>query len=265
MNEYFQSPFRYPGGKFYARKLIIPLIPPHRIYGEPFLGGGQIFFYKESAKVSFLNDLDLDLISTYRVIKDSPMELIRALQDETVNRERHNFYKTSRPQTELGRAIRWFYLNRTSYSGIMAIPSCYLGYTEGISIPPGEWGTLISRAYVRLNQGEVTITALDFEEAIAAYNQDTFAFVDPPYFKPSRKSLYQQEFEQEDHERLARVLYNNRYKFRFLLTYDDTAEARNLYRWATITPQNWRYSIKYEATDQQAEAKEIFIDNSSLC
>ncbi|MCJ8280582.1 MAG: DNA adenine methylase, partial [Rivularia sp. ALOHA_DT_140] len=120
------SPFRYPGGKFYARKLIIPLIPKHTTYGECFLGGGQIFFCKSPSPVSFLNDLDPDLIATYRVIKDSPMELIRALQDETVSRERHSFYKQQKPTNELSRAIRWFYLNRTSYSGIMAESSCYL-------------------------------------------------------------------------------------------------------------------------------------------
>lgn len=264
MNEFHQSPFRYPGGKFYARKLILPLIPPHDTYGEPFLGGGQIFFCKQSSNVSLINDLDVDLVSTYRVIKNSPMELIRALQDEIISKERHGFYKSQTPQTEIGRAIRWFYLNRTSYSGIMVDSSCYLGYTKGISIPPTDWGTLITRAYVRLNQGNVIITARDFEQAIAQYDQNTFAFIDPPYFKPYR-SLYNCEFDQEDHERLARVLFNKRNKFRFLLTYDDSAEIRNLYKWATITPQNWRYSIKYESTDQEAEAKEIFIENSSLC
>ncbi len=32
------SPFRYPGGKFYARRLVLDVIPPHESYCEPFAG-----------------------------------------------------------------------------------------------------------------------------------------------------------------------------------------------------------------------------------
>ena len=28
------SPFRYPGGKFYARKLILACLPSHNTYGD---------------------------------------------------------------------------------------------------------------------------------------------------------------------------------------------------------------------------------------
>ena len=28
------SPFRYPGGKHYARKIILPYLPGHRVYVE---------------------------------------------------------------------------------------------------------------------------------------------------------------------------------------------------------------------------------------
>ena len=38
------SPFRYAGGKFYARKLILELLPQHDDYIEPFAGGASIFF-----------------------------------------------------------------------------------------------------------------------------------------------------------------------------------------------------------------------------
>jgi DNA adenine methylase len=43
MLEEINSPFRYPGGKFYARKLILEHITPHNCYIEPFAGGASIF------------------------------------------------------------------------------------------------------------------------------------------------------------------------------------------------------------------------------
>ena len=49
-NEYdlksINSPFRWAGGKFYARKIIEKYIPKHDFYVEPFLGGGSVFFHK---------------------------------------------------------------------------------------------------------------------------------------------------------------------------------------------------------------------------
>ena len=48
------SPFRYAGGKFYARQLILERLPIHDFYCEPFAGGGSIFFAKSKAKVSLL-------------------------------------------------------------------------------------------------------------------------------------------------------------------------------------------------------------------
>lgn len=265
MNSSSYSPFRYPGGKYYARKFILPIIPDRVRYGEPFLGGGQIYFGKRPSETSWLNDLDKDLVLAYQAIKERPMDLVRALQDETVSKDRHNFYKSWNPDEPFQRAVRWYYLNRTSYSGIMTDSCCYLGFKEGISIPPSQWGNLIVNASIHLSHGDVYLTSLDFEEAIAQYDLDTFAFIDPPYYKAAR-NLYKHEFDTRDHERLARVLYNSRQKFRFLLTYDDCPEIRHLYKWATISPQTWRYSIKYEGTeDDQAEAKEIFIENYNLC
>jgi DNA adenine methylase len=43
------SPFRYPGGKFYARKLILEYIAPHVYYVELFASGASIFFAKGKA------------------------------------------------------------------------------------------------------------------------------------------------------------------------------------------------------------------------
>ena len=55
MNEAINSPLRYAGGKFYARKLILEHIPNHTSYIEPFTGGGSIFFAKRKVENNQLN------------------------------------------------------------------------------------------------------------------------------------------------------------------------------------------------------------------
>jgi site-specific DNA-adenine methylase len=48
---------------------LLPLFPEHRIYVEPFIGGGAVFFKKEPSEVEVINDLDKDLIRGYRTLK----------------------------------------------------------------------------------------------------------------------------------------------------------------------------------------------------
>ena len=79
LKQEINSPFRYAGGKFYARKLIFEYIPKHRSYVEPFAGGASIFFAKEKVDSNWLNDIDSGLINCLEVIRDKPGELIRRL------------------------------------------------------------------------------------------------------------------------------------------------------------------------------------------
>ena len=47
-----KTPFRYPGGKFYALKHILPLIDQisYDEYREPFVGGGSIFLVSRNPR-----------------------------------------------------------------------------------------------------------------------------------------------------------------------------------------------------------------------
>ena len=70
------SPFRYPGGKYYARKLILNCIPEHKKYCEPFAGGASIFFAKKNLETNILNDKDEELINCYIQIRDNVEKII---------------------------------------------------------------------------------------------------------------------------------------------------------------------------------------------
>ena len=131
MKKAINSPFRYAGGKFYARKLIIEQLAPHSSYVEPFAGGGSIFFAKPKVRSNWLNDIDDELINTYLFIRDEPQALIDSLEGIEAKKELHRFFKNEyKPKNDLERAKRWYYLNRTSYSGIMNMKNCYWGYGE---------------------------------------------------------------------------------------------------------------------------------------
>lgn len=284
------SPFRYAGGKFYARKLILEHIPEHRSYIEPFAGGASIFFCKEKSEENWLNDIDNDLTNTLITIRDNPNGLIEMLKvrpeaeskipeslmgkvaiGEPIPalKELHHFFKNEfQPQNDLERAFRWFYLNRTSYSGIMNFKNMYWGYGDKYSMQPKNWAKNILRTSEKLQN--VRITCLDFEEVIDNAPDGSLLFVDPPYYNADQDKFYQHFFSKEDHIRLLNCIRRNADRLNFFITYDNVPEVRELYNWAAeMYDKEWNYCI--QRTDDQSKkttdkgkrykGKELFIIN----
>lgn len=249
------SPFRYPGGKYYGRKLILQCIPPHDKYCETFTGGGSIFFSKHSVSVNVLNDLDEELINCYIHIRDRVDDLIELLKDIKVNKELHGYYKNEyKPQNDLERSFRFYYLNRTSYSGIMRRENCYFGYGDKYSMRPENWGNHLKTTSEKL-QG-VTLCNYDFEKIITELDDDFFLFIDPPYYSSDQDKFYNVIFSHDDHLRLSRVLKENQHRFKFLITYDNSDEVRELYKWChSLSSKEWYYTLS--RTDDQKNGKKL--------
>ena len=51
-----KTPITYYGGKQSMLSIILPMIPEHNLYCEPFFGGGAVFFAKEPSKIEVIND-----------------------------------------------------------------------------------------------------------------------------------------------------------------------------------------------------------------
>ncbi len=247
------SPFRYAGGKFYARKLILPHIPKTDVYCEPFAGGASIFFVKEPSGWSILNDLDKDVINTFVQIRDKLDSLLNLLKGVPAKKELHTYYKNKyRPSNNLERAFRWYYLNRTSYSGIMKHENCYWGYGEKYSMRPENWPHHLRTVSNRL-QG-VTLTSVDFEKCIESVPDGTFLFVDPPYYNADQKKFYPCHFEFDDHIRLRDCLKRNTKRLLFLITYDNSEGVKEMYDWCNVLEEKeWQYTIN--RTDDQKNGK----------
>lgn len=110
------------GGKFYLSNKIIPLIPRHVCYVEPFAGAGWIYFRKPRSPVEVLNDLNKEIANTYRVIKHSIDYLEWEASWSIHSRAIFTDYQRM-TQEELDllsneeRAWRFLYLLKSSYGG----------------------------------------------------------------------------------------------------------------------------------------------------
>jgi DNA adenine methylase len=234
--------FRYPGGKFYAIKLLSKFWEgvSHQEYREPFVGGGSVFFSKNKAKTNWLNDIDSELVQTYKSIKSRKGRniLMNKFDEEVANKERWREVFEFSPQSNLEVAWKYFYLNRTSFSGKLVSPAW--GYRPKRSLPPERWKERILPCGEKLEG--VKLSSVDFEKVISAKSEnEVLMFVDPPYFKPPKTKHYRNGFNLEDHVRLAKSLRNTEHKF--FLTYDDCDEIRDLYSWAKIHEVKFFYRV----------------------
>ncbi len=264
-NIMIRSPLRFPGSKFQAIKFIQPIWESveHDEFREPFFGGGAVFFAKPKVKYNWINDLSQDLINTFIVIADANKREVlknKLSKEKLPTKERHSELKEWSPKNQLEKAFRYYYLNRTSYSGIMKQPAW--GFHPTKSVHPNKWSERIEVAGKKLK--DTQITNLDFEEVIKspAKGKKVLMFVDPPYYKADQKRAYEHSFREEEHLRVVNALKNTTHSF--ILTYDDCPEIKKLYSWANIYPVSWRYHTANSNKATRKMGQELIITNFKL-
>ena len=184
-----KPPITYYGGKQKMLKHILPLIPPHRIYNEPFFGGGAVFWAKEPAYIEFINDINGEVVNFYRVLKtDFPAfkrELDGTLHSELQHREARAIYRSPEGHTPVRRAWAFWVLCHESMFNIA-------GNTWKLSLRgdrPARDSLLIKRSKENLTDAyadrleQASIFSSDAVDIILKTdNPDAFHYVDPPYF-----------------------------------------------------------------------------------
>lgn len=233
-NEYcmINSPFKWVGGKSRLRKYIIPLLPEHTCYVEPFAGAAWVLFGKSPSDVEILNDRDEELVNFFRVVKHKPTELIDSFEWELVSRAEFNRLADTDPRelTDVQRAHRFYYIIMAGWGGELAYPRFQTSISDGGhgNRLIGALETLRQRlkpVHARLHS--VLIENLDWLDCINRYDRlGTVMYIDPPY--PANKVNYFHNMRSwEDHRKLAERLGAAQCKW--ILSSYDTSEIRTLF------------------------------------
>ena len=118
-----KTPVTYYGGKQKLVRHILPLIPEHELYGEPFAGGAAIFFAKENARTNILNDTNRELINFYKVVQSDFVSLEKEIQISLYSRDLHRkasvIYNNPDMFSEIKRAWALWILASQSFSCIL--------------------------------------------------------------------------------------------------------------------------------------------------
>jgi DNA adenine methylase len=247
----------YFGGKSRLAQTIIKKMPLHACYVEVFAGGASVFFQKPASRSEVINDLDKDLVTLYRSVKNHPEELYRQFKFSLVSRvefEREQKV-AAETLTDIQRAARYLYLQKSAFGG--KIVGQNFGTTTtgkpGLNILTLE--NTLEQAWQRLAQ--VQIECLDFRNLIQKYDREfTFFFLDPPYWNIPG---YKADFVEQDFLDLAEILKN--IKGKFLLTINDTPEARDIFKEFIIETVELKYSMGSSEKSRSQKRQELLIAN----
>lgn len=247
-NKLVQPLLKWAGGKRQLLKEIRQCFPKrYSTYYEPFLGGGAVFFDVQPKK-AIVNDINSDVINVYRVIKENVNGLIEELK--THKNESEYYYKIRELDrssdfenlSPLKKASRIIYLNKTCYNGLFRVNS------QGqFNVPFGRYKNpnIVNEFVLRainyyLNKNNITISNIDFEDALRTVSKDDFVYIDPPYDPVSDSSSFTgytlYGFDKKEQIRLKSICDElNRTGCKFLLSNSATPFIRELYKDYQIT------------------------------
>lgn len=230
--ETINSPFKWVGGKSRLRKQIIPLLPKHTCYVELFSGAAWVLFGKPPSDVEVLNDIDQELVTFFRVVKEKPEELIASFEWELVSRAEFKRLAAldATQLTDIQRAHRFYYLIMAGWGGELKYPRFQTSISDGGhgNRLIGALETLKERiAPVHKRLSTVIIENLPWQECIERYDRaNTVMYIDPPY--PDNGVNYAHNMRGwDEHQELADRLHKTECKW--ILSSYDIQQIRDLY------------------------------------
>lgn len=207
----------YYGSKHRSANWLIGLMPPHQGYVEPFAGSLSVLAQKSAVKIETVNDLDDNVITFWRVLRDRTEDLERACSLTPHSRVEHAESIPLRPDPydELEHARRvWIrlaqgragQLRRTGWRFHAAATGTGSGMARRLDQYVGRFAAVATRLR------SVSLECRDGLDVIRDYGRDpaNLLYVDPPYLGSTRTGStdgYALEMRGDDqHRELAEVL-----------------------------------------------------------
>ena len=234
---------KWVGGKRQLLDEINKYIPKKfNTYYEPFFGGGAVLFHLQPKK-AVINDLNMDLITTYRVIKDKPNELIEALK---IHKNTSDYFYELRnidldsekykKLTDVEKAARLIYLNKTCFNGLFRVNS-----SGHFNTPFGNYKNpnIVNEPVIKavnsyFKSNDITISNDDYAVVLQNVKAGDFVYLDPPYDPVSDTSNFTGYnaggFTRKNQEELRNVCIElDKKGVKFLLSNSATSYIKEIY------------------------------------
>lgn len=277
---------KYSGGKSREIPLFEKYIPRnYECYYEPFLGGGALFFHLEP-ETAVINDLNNNLMTFYKQLKNNYKKLTEQLDQlqgiYEKNQEQYKKLKLLDPEqhikngneelyykmrkmynklipSEYLEGVIYFFINKTAYSGMTRYNS-----SGEYNVPFGRYPNLNTKLITKEHNQLLKKTKLlntDYKKLFDMATENDFMFLDPPYdciFNDYGNIDMMNGFDEIEHERLAKEFQN--LKCKALMIIGKTPLTEKLYKKYIRDEYYKNYSVNIK-NRFKADSKHLIITN----
>lgn len=246
----------YIGGKRALAKRLVARIEatPHTIYAEPFVGMGGVFFRRRSRpRKEVINDISADVATLFRLLQRHFQQLLDVLKWQVCSRADFERLMAVDPGTltDLERAARFLYLQRTAFGGKVAGRNFGVTFDGPARFDLTKLVPMLEAVHERLCG--VDIERLPYPDLIARYDRpETLFYLDPPYHG-NEADYGLGVFSAADFERLRALLED--IQGCFIMSINDTPLIRELFDRFDIE----EVGVNYRLSGKVTAARELII------
>lgn len=272
------KPFlKWAGGKRQLLSEIRQYVPSDfNVFYEPFVGAGAVLFDLQPSR-AVINDINTELVNAYRVIKDNVDELIDTLSGHKNDEEYYyairNIDRTPeyKSWSDVERTSRLIFINKTCFNGLFRTNSRgqwnvpFGRYTNPKVLD--EEGLKAIRRY--MNENNITMLNMDFEDALATAGKRDFVYLDPPYdpisVTSSFTSYHKGGFDRDEQKRLKETVDDlTRRDCLVMLSNSNTEYVRELYKEYNVVTTTANRAINSNAS-KRGRVEEVLVLNYDPC
>jgi DNA adenine methylase len=240
---------KWAGGKRKLAPIIASAIPASTSsrtnhFYEPFIGGGALSFYLGNplleqyitGKRLHINDMNPDLVTTYKVVRDDLGSLLRELKvfNELNNADAFYDIRSTIYEDPIQIAARFIYLNKTCFNGLWRVNS-----KGEFNVPFGRYRNPrildpenLTKCSERLQGARITFGS--YRDAVEGAKKGDLVYFDPPYIPISKTAAFSQyakaDFTLQDQQELSDCIYDlNKRGVKVILSNSDTRLTRNIF------------------------------------
>lgn len=234
----------WQGGKRNLAKRLVERIEaiPHITYAEPFVGMGGVFLRRRRApRAEAINDYSRDVATFFRILQRHYVPFMEMMRFQLTTRAEFERLARTDPDTltDLERAARFLYLQRTTFGGKVKARSFGVSPANAARFDVTRLGPMLEDLHARL--AGVVIECLPWPDFIRRYDREgTLFYCDPPYWG-CEDDYGKEMFENGDFTALSEAL--KALQGQFILSINDVPEIRELFAWAEIETVETTYTV----------------------
>lgn len=269
------SPLRYPGGKAPFAPFIANVMDVNGVAGghylEPYAGGAGValeLLFHGHANHIHINDADPAVYAFWVAVTKHPRALLRLLDSTPITMDEwfrwRSVLRDDSKKNLVEKGFATLFMNRTNRSGILKA-----GVIGGKK-QDGEYklDARFNKDMIAARIHEISKRARD----ISVYCEDSLQiltrcaeflpkksliYLDPPYYVKG-KGLYRNYYEHDDHIAIANVIQRKKFKWPWVVSYDNTEEICSMYQWS----RSFSYGLNYTAQRRYVGSEVMFFSEN---